>query len=143
MANGKFRVRRKSDGWWVFMLSMSDTSIALCGNRSGATFEDPLARSWFEARPDEYEIVEVPPPFVFPPTPWAFGLFGLVVDANGQRIFGRPDGKSTQAEMIRRVNWHEKALDALRSIDAGVGGRPSDVARHALDDWDGTERSAS
>ena len=135
MAEQRFMVKAKSSGRWVSSIAIRVDCVAYeyTNDRGWAAVFGPELRPFFEARVDEYEIVPEFPPFVLPPTPWARSERGSVVDANGVSVVTRGHSDRhvglVHDEIIRRVNWHEKAEKALREIKGLTHGSRTQIAR--------------
>ena len=135
MAEQRFRAKAKATERWVKAVAIGNGCVTYeyTGDWGGAAVFGPELRPFFEARVDEYEIVPEFPPFVLPPTPWARSERGSVVDANGVSVVTRGHSDRhvglVHDEIIRRVNWHEKAEKALREIKGLTHGSRTQIAR--------------
>lgn len=121
---GKFRVRMKGSWAWVGGLEKDaeNLTVTIVKDDEPPVVFGPRDREFWESQSYWLEIVPEPPPF--PPTPWRVGSDDYFVDAEGRSI-----PKEFRPEVARRVNWHDKAVSALRFISANGG----IVSREAAD----------
>lgn len=135
MAEQRFRAKAKATERWVKAVAIGNGCVTYeyTGDWGEAAVFGPDLRQFWEARADGFEIVPEPPPFVLPPTPWARSGRDCAVDANGESAMTRGHSDRhvglIRDEMIRRVNWHDMAVEALRRIKRTV---PEGCHTHAV-----------
>ena len=142
MAEQRFRAKAKATERWVKAVAIGNGCVTYeyTGDWGEAAVFGPDLRQFWEARADGFEIVPEPPPFVLPPTPWARSERGSVVDANGVSVVTRGHSDRhvglVHDEILRRVNWHDTAVKALREIKGLIHGSCTqsarDIAAYAL-----------